>query len=54
MVEVAGLGGLILLALNLWAIVSIVGSQGRDPSRLRAKWQSRRHHPCGLVLFLPL
>ena len=26
MVEVAGLVGLILLALNLWAIVSIVGS----------------------------
>ncbi|MEO0390175.1 MAG: PLDc N-terminal domain-containing protein [Pseudomonadota bacterium] len=25
-IEVAGLGGLILLALNIWAIVSIIGS----------------------------
>ena len=26
MVEVYGIGGLILLALNIWAIVSIIGS----------------------------
>ncbi|MEM6941102.1 MAG: PLD nuclease N-terminal domain-containing protein [Pseudomonadota bacterium] len=25
-IEVAGLGGLILLALNVWAIISIIGS----------------------------
>ncbi|WP_158970436.1 PLD nuclease N-terminal domain-containing protein [Chachezhania sediminis] len=45
MLEVSGLGGLILLALDIWAIVSIIGS-GASTGR-KVLW-------CLLVLILPL
>lgn len=32
--EYAGIGGLIVLALNIWAIVSIVGSSARTGSKV--------------------
>ena len=34
MVEFAGIGGVILLVLNLWAIISIVGSQATTGSKV--------------------
>lgn len=34
MVEFAGIGGFILLVLNLWAIVSIVGSHATTGSKV--------------------
>ncbi|WP_299410177.1 PLDc N-terminal domain-containing protein [uncultured Roseobacter sp.] len=34
MFEYAGLGGLIILALNIWAIVSIVGSGTTNGSKV--------------------
>ena len=34
MVEFAGIGGFILLVLNLWAIISIVGSQATTGSKV--------------------
>lgn len=34
MLEVAGLGGLIVLALNLWAIISIIGSTASTGSKV--------------------
>lgn len=45
MVEFAGIGGFILLALNVWAIVSIVRS--RAPTGSKVLWTL-------FVLFLPL
>jgi hypothetical protein len=45
MVEVAGLGGFILLVLDVWAIVSIVSSRTGTGSKVL--W-------CLLVLILPL
>lgn len=45
MVEITGIGGLILLALNIWAFVSIIGS--RVPTGNKVLW-------CLLVLLLPL
>jgi hypothetical protein len=45
MVEVTGLGGLILLGLALWAIVSIIGSN--ETTGKKVLW-------CLLVLVLPL
>lgn len=45
MVEVAGLGSLILLVLDVWAIVSIIGSNAGTGSKVL--W-------CLLVLILPL
>ncbi|KMK67621.1 PLD nuclease N-terminal domain-containing protein [Puniceibacterium sp. IMCC21224] len=45
MVEFAGLGGLIILALDLWAIVSIIGSN-RDTGA-KVLWTL-------LVLILPV
>jgi hypothetical protein len=45
MLEVTGIGGLILLALSLWAIVSIIGSSASTGTKVL--W-------CLLVLILPL
>lgn len=45
MLEVTGIGGLILLALNVWAFVSIIGS--RESTGAKVLW-------CLLVLVLPL
>lgn len=45
MVEITGLGGLILLVLDVWAIVSIVGSASSTGAKVL--W-------CLLVLLLPL
>lgn len=45
MVEVAGLGSLILLALNVWAFISIIGSNAGTGAKVL--W-------CLLVLILPL
>ncbi|MFK7743763.1 MAG: PLD nuclease N-terminal domain-containing protein [Roseobacter sp.] len=36
MVEFTGIGGLVLLALNIWAIVSIVGS--RESTGAKVIW----------------
>ncbi|WP_424966783.1 MULTISPECIES: PLDc N-terminal domain-containing protein [unclassified Dinoroseobacter] len=44
-IEITGLGGLILLALNIWAFVSIIGSTASTGSKVL--W-------CLLVLVLPL
>ncbi|WP_224825086.1 PLDc N-terminal domain-containing protein [Cognatishimia sp. MH4019] len=45
MVEIAGLGSLILLGLNIWAFISIVGSSVSTGAKVL--W-------CLLVLILPL
>lgn len=45
MLEVTGIGGLILLILNIWAIVSIIGSGASTGKKVL--W-------CLLVLILPL
>ncbi|MCF6445844.1 PLD nuclease N-terminal domain-containing protein [Nereida sp. MMG025] len=45
MVEIAGLGSLILLVLNVWAFVSIIGSGTSTGAKVL--W-------CLLVLILPL
>lgn len=45
MLEVTGIGGLILLALNVWAFVSIIGSSASTGKKVL--W-------CLLVLILPL
>lgn len=45
MVEFAGFGGFILLALNIWAIVSIIGS--RESTGAKVLWTL-------LVLVLPI
>jgi hypothetical protein len=45
MIEIAGLGGLIVLALNIWAIVSIVGSASGTGAKVL--W-------CLLILVLPI
>ncbi|EDM72785.1 hypothetical protein RAZWK3B_01155 [Roseobacter sp. AzwK-3b] len=45
MMEISGLGGLILLILNIWAIVSIIGS--RATTGRKVIWVV-------LVLLLPL
>lgn len=44
-IEVAGVGGFILLALNIWAIVSIVGSRASTGGKVI--WVL-------VILFLPL
>ncbi|MFP7673838.1 PLDc N-terminal domain-containing protein [Marivita sp. S0852] len=44
-VEVTGIGGLILLVLNIWALVSIIGSNASTGSKVG--WSL-------LVLVLPL
>ncbi|WP_439523434.1 PLD nuclease N-terminal domain-containing protein [Marivita sp.] len=44
-IEITGIGGLILLILDIWAIVSIVGSNSTTGSKVL--W-------CLLVLILPL
>lgn len=44
-IEVTGIGGLLLLALNVWAFVSIIGSHATTGSKVL--W-------CLLVLLLPL
>lgn len=44
-IEITGIGGLILLALNVWAFVSIIGSGSTTGSKVL--W-------CLLVLILPL
>lgn len=44
-IEITGIGGLILLALNVWAFVSIIGSANSTGSKVI--W-------CLLVLLLPL
>ncbi len=44
-IEVAGLGGFILLVLNVWAFVSIIGSAASTGAKVL--W-------CLLVLILPL
>ncbi|SHG78967.1 PLD nuclease N-terminal domain-containing protein [Marivita hallyeonensis] len=43
--EITGIGGLILLALNVWAFVSIIGSSASTGKKVL--W-------CLLVLILPL
>ncbi len=45
MLEIGGLGGLIILALDIWAIVSIVGSASSTGKKVL--W-------CLLVLILPI
>ena len=45
MLEVTGIGGLILLALDIWAIVSIIGSGASTGKKVL--W-------CLLVIILPL
>lgn len=45
MVEVAGLGGLIMLGLSIWAIVSIIGSNASTGKKVL--W-------CLFVLILPV
>lgn len=45
MMEFAGVGGFILLALNIWALVSIIGSGASTGSKVL--W-------CLLVLILPV
>lgn len=45
MLEITGLGGLIVLALSLWAIVSIIGSNATTGKKVL--W-------CLLVLILPI
>ena len=44
-IEITGLGGLILLVLNVWAFVSIIGSAATTGNKVI--W-------CLLVLILPL
>lgn len=44
-IEITGIGGLILLVLNVWAFVSIIGSNNSTGSKVL--W-------CLLVLILPL
>lgn len=44
-IEIAGLGSLILLALNIWAFVSIIGSS--ESTGAKVLW-------CLLVLILPV
>jgi hypothetical protein len=44
-IEITGIGGLILLVLNVWAFVSIIGSNNATGSKVL--W-------CLLVLILPL
>jgi hypothetical protein len=44
-IEITGIGGLILLVLNVWAFVSIIGSNKATGSKVL--W-------CLLVLILPL
>lgn len=44
-IEITGIGGLILLVLNIWAFVSIIGSTASTGSKVL--W-------CLLVLVLPL
>jgi len=44
-IEVAGIGGLLLLGLNIWALVSIIGSGATTGSKVL--W-------CLFVLILPL
>ena len=44
-IEITGIGGLILLVLNVWAFVSIIGSTNSTGSKVL--W-------CLLVLVLPL
>lgn len=44
-IEITGLGGLILLALNIWAFISIIGSNRATGNKVL--W-------CLLVLLLPL
>lgn len=43
--EYAGLGGILLLALNLWAIISVIGSGASTGSKVL--W-------CLLILILPV
>lgn len=45
MVEIAGLGSIVLMGLNIWAFISIIGSG--DSTGAKVLW-------CLLVLFLPL
>lgn len=45
MLEITSLGGLILLALNIWAFISIIGSN--EGTGAKVLW-------CLLVLLLPL
>lgn len=45
MLEITGIGGIILLALNLWAIISIIGSTASTGKKVL--W-------CVLILILPL
>ena len=44
-IEITGIGGLILLVLNVWAFVSIIGSNNSTGSKVL--W-------CLLVLLLPI
>lgn len=44
-IQITGIGGFILLVLNVWAFVSIIGSNNSTGSKVL--W-------CLLVLFLPL
>ena len=44
-IEITGIGGLILLVLNIWAFVSIIGSNNSTGSKVL--W-------CLLVLILPI
>lgn len=45
MVEVTGIGSLVVLTLDLWAIISIIGSSARTGAKVL--W-------CLLVLLLPI
>lgn len=44
-IEVAGFGGFILLALNVWAFISVIGSSASTVAKV--VW-------CILILMLPL
>ncbi len=33
-IEITGLGGLVLLALDIWAIVSVIGSRRETPNKV--------------------
>ncbi|MEL6914084.1 MAG: PLD nuclease N-terminal domain-containing protein [Pseudomonadota bacterium] len=44
-IEIAGLGGLILLGLNLWALISVIGS--RESTGAKVLW-------CLFILVLPV
>ncbi|MEM9523663.1 MAG: PLDc N-terminal domain-containing protein [Pseudomonadota bacterium] len=45
MVEITGIGSLVVLALDLWAIISIIGSSAK--TGVKVLW-------CLLVLLLPI